>query len=155
MPPAYFGSLGNDDQAFWAFAALNAAEYDFPAPSGKSSSLWTDLAAAAFNTMVPRWSTARCEGGLQWQVFKSNPGWGYKNSVSNGGFFQMAARLAKMTGNDTYVDWSNKIWDWMEGVGFIDKDYNVFDGAGSDNNCTVSVLIVGESTFPEPPRVIV
>lgn len=136
MPPAYFSSLGNDDQAFWAIASLNAAEYGFPVAEGNAITMWTDLAEAAFNTMVPRWFTTHCGGGLQWQVFKSNPGWGYKNSISNGGFFQMAARLARLTGNQTYVDWSNKIWDWMEGVGFIDQSYNVFDGAGSQGNCT-------------------
>lgn len=136
MPPAYFSSLGNDDQAFWAIASLNAAEYGFPVGEGNVTTMWIDLAEAAFNTMVPRWSTTHCGGGLQWQVFKSNPGWGYKNSISNGGFFQMAARLARLTGNQTYVDWSNKIWDWMEGVGFIDQSYDVFDGAGSQGNCT-------------------
>lgn len=127
MPPAYFYSLGNDDQAFWAIAALNAAEQGFPVPEGNSSTLWTNLAEAVFNTMVPRWYTTHCNGGLQWQVFQSNPGWGYKNSVSNGGFFQIAARLARLTGNQTYVDWSEKIWDWMTNVGFIDGSYDVFD----------------------------
>ena len=82
MPPAYYPSLGNDDQAFWAIAALNAAEYGFPVPPGNASTIWVDLAEAVFNTMVPRWYSANCSGGLQWQVFPSNPGWGYKNSIS-------------------------------------------------------------------------
>lgn len=136
MPPAYFASLGNDDQAFWALASLSAAEYNFPTPSNRSSTFWLDLAEAAFDTMVPRWDTTECDGGLQWQIFRSNPGWGYKNSISNGGFFQMAARLAHYTGNQTYVDWSEKIWNWMENIGFIDQHFNVFDGAGSDSNCS-------------------
>lgn len=86
--------------------------------------------------MVPRWFTHRCNGGLQWQIFKSNPGWGYKNSISNGGFFQISARLAHATGNQTYLDWCEKIYDWMAGVGFIDADYNVWDGAEAKANCT-------------------
>ena len=77
-----------------------------------------------------------CNGGLRWQIFESNKGYTYKNSISNGGFFQIAARLARHTGNQTYVDWSEKIWDWMTGVGFIDDNYNVFDGADIGQNCT-------------------
>lgn len=86
--------------------------------------------------MVPRWATDSCNGGLRWQIFESNEGYNYKNSISNGGFFQIAARLARYTGNQTYVDWSEKIWDWMTDVGFIDDNYNVFDGAEIDNNCS-------------------
>ena len=136
MPPAYYGSLGNDDQAFWAFSALAAAEYQFPTPAGNSSTVWLDLAEAVFNTMVPRWDTANCNGGLRWQIFPSNNGYGYKNSISNGGFFQISARLARYTGNQTYVDWCEKIWDWMAGVKFIDANYNVWDGAEIATNCS-------------------
>jgi hypothetical protein len=79
MPPAYYTSLGNDDQAFWALASLSAAEYGFPVPRGKASTLWLDLSRAVFDTMVPRWDTATCNGGLRWQIFQSNAGYDYKN----------------------------------------------------------------------------
>jgi len=85
MMPAYYPSLGNDDQAFWAIAALSAAEYGFPAPSGSSSTVWLDLAEAVFNTQQSRWDTFSCNGGLKWQIFTSNAGYDYKNSISNGG----------------------------------------------------------------------
>lgn len=136
LPPAYDGSLGNDDQAFWAIAALSAAEYQFAPPPGNSSVTWLGLAEAVFNTMVPRWDTATCSGGLRWQIFKANAGWDYKNSISNGGFFQISARLARYTGNQTYVDWCEKIWDWMEGVHLINGNYDVFDGTTPSQNCS-------------------
>ena len=59
-----------------------------------------------------------------------------QNSVSNGGFFQLSARLARDTGNQTYLDWAQKIWDWSASVGFIDSNYVVYDGADSGDNCT-------------------
>ncbi|WPH00214.1 Hypothetical protein R9X50_00303700 [Acrodontium crateriforme] len=136
LPPAYFSSIGNDDQSFWALAALSAAEYGFEVPSGNKSTLWSDLAEAVFAGQVPRWDDSSCNGGLRWQIFSSLSGYDYKNSISNGGFFQMAARLARYTGNQTYVDWAEKAWNWMEGVGLIDHEYNVFDGADIHNNCT-------------------
>ena len=142
MPPAYFSSLGNDDQAFWAITCLNAAEYGFPTPPGNASTMWLDLAEAVFNTQVARWDMSECNGGLQWQVFRSNPGWGYKNSISNGGLFQISARLAALTGNQTYIDWCEKIWEWMEGAQLIDGNYNVFDGVHPAENCTQVTRVV-------------
>jgi len=136
MPPAYYASLGNDDQAFWALASLAALEYGFPVPAGTASSIWLDLPVAVFNSMVPRWDTTQCNGGLRWQIFSNNAGFDYKNTISNGGFFQIAARLARYTGNQTYVDWAEKSWDWMYNIGLISPQYMVFDGTDPKINCT-------------------
>ncbi|KAH9816356.1 glycoside hydrolase family 76 protein [Teratosphaeria destructans] len=136
MMPAYYSSLGNDDQDFWAMAVLAAIEYDFPVPAGNDSTTWYDLAVAVFNTQVPRWDTSTCNGGLRWQIFQSNAGYDYKNSISNGGFFQIAARLAHYTGNQTYVDWAERSYDWMTAIGLIDANYNVFDGTNDQINCS-------------------
>jgi mannan endo-1,6-alpha-mannosidase len=94
------------------------------------------VAENVFNSQVARWNNTACGGGLKWQIFPANPGYNYKNSVSNGAFFHLAARLARYTGNQTYVDWASKAWDWMEAVGFIDAQFNVFDGAETATNCT-------------------
>jgi len=135
MPTAYYSSLGNDDQAFWAFAVLAALEYGYPeAPEG--SPTWLELAENVFNTMVPRWGSGSCGGGLKWQIFSFNAGYDYKNSVSNGAFFQISARLARYTGNSTYADWANTIYDWTTRVGLISPDYLVFDGTDDTQNCT-------------------
>lgn len=135
MPPAYYSSLGNDDQSFWALAVLSALEYGYPNPP-EGLPTWLELAENVFNTMVPRWDTTTCGGGLRWQIFSSNAGYDYKNSISNGGFFQIAARLARYTGNSTYYDWAEKIWDWTTGVGLIDDDYNIYDGSDDLINCS-------------------
>ncbi|KAI2618808.1 glycoside hydrolase family 76 protein [Hypoxylon sp. NC1633] len=136
MAPLHFGSEGNDDQAFWAFAILDAAERNYPQPDDKTPP-WLDIAANIWNTMVVRWNdTDACGGGLMWQIFESNPnGMHYKNSVSNGGFFQISARLARATGNDTYLQWAQKVWDWSENVGFVNKDFLVLDGADIKDEC--------------------
>jgi mannan endo-1,6-alpha-mannosidase len=136
MPPAYFSSLGNDDQAFWALAVLSAAESGFPSPSADPQLQWLALAEAVFNTQAPRWETETCGGGLRWQIFASNAGYDYKNTVSNGAFFLISARLARYTGNATYVEWAERAWDWMATIGLFDSDYNVFDGTDEKINCT-------------------
>ncbi|OTB06325.1 glycoside hydrolase family 76 protein [Hypoxylon sp. CI-4A] len=140
MAPLHYGSEGNDDQAFWSFAVLEAAERNFPQPND-SIPPWLDIATNIWNTMVVRWNESYCGGGLAWQIFESNPnGMSYKNSVSNGGFFQLSARLARATGNDTYLQWAEKVWDWSEKIGFVDENYNVYDGVDSKNCSDVNHL---------------
>jgi mannan endo-1,6-alpha-mannosidase len=135
MNPLYAGSEGNDDQAFWAFTILEAAERNFPQPDD-SIPPWLDIIENIWNSMVVRWDETSCGGGLHWQIFADNPnGLDYKNSVSNGGFFQMSARLARATGNETYFRWAEKVWDWSHKIGFIDQDFNVLDGASSSKEC--------------------
>ncbi|THX26306.1 mannan endo-1,6-alpha-mannosidase [Aureobasidium pullulans] len=136
MPANQTKSLGNDDQVFWAFAAMTAAEVGFEDPPEGSPS-WLSLAQAVFNEQSERWDTASCGGGLRWQIYSFNVGYNYKNSVSNGGLFQLAARLGRYTGNQTYIDWANKVWDWYEDSALWDaKDYKILDGASTTNNCS-------------------
>ncbi|KAK3079855.1 hypothetical protein LTS18_003739, partial [Coniosporium uncinatum] len=70
-------------------------------------------------------------------IYPFNAGFNYKNTISNGGFFQLAARLARYTGNATYAGWADKMYDWMEETGLVDEQYMVYDGADVADNCTV------------------
>ncbi|KAI0470968.1 glycoside hydrolase family 76 protein [Xylariaceae sp. FL0804] len=134
MPRNQTFSEGNDDQGFWAMSAMTAAETNFPNPPAGQPQ-WLALAQAVFNKYVTRWDEKTCGGGLRWQIFTFNNGFDYKNSISNGCFFNVAARLARYTGNQTYADWAEKVFDWVQEVGFMDADYNIYDGAGVDGGC--------------------
>lgn len=116
---------------------MSACEMNFQnPPKGKPS--WLSLSQAVFNLQANRWDDQHCNGGLRWQIFTWNRGYDYKNSISNGGFFQLAARLARYTANDTYAQWADKTWDWMAGSPLFtpDQDYAVYDGAQIAVNCT-------------------
>jgi len=142
MPENQTRTEGNDDQGFWALAAMSAAENNFPNPPSDQPQ-WLALAQAVFNEYVSRWDTQHCNGGLRWQIFPFNNGFNYKNSISNGCFFNIAARLARYTGNKTYSDWAEKVYDWETQVGFITSDFRVLDGASVDGtqNCTKPVQL--------------
>ncbi|TVY14369.1 Mannan endo-1,6-alpha-mannosidase DCW1, partial [Lachnellula arida] len=135
LPPNQTKNEGNDDQGFWGMAAMLAAETNFQNPP-KDKPQWLALAQAVFNEMASRWDTTSCGGGLRWQIFTFNVGFNYKNSIANGCFFNLGARLARYTGNQTYADWAERIWEWEQGVGLIDDNYNIFDGASDTENCT-------------------
>lgn len=127
---------GNDDQGVWGLALLEAVERNFTDPEHS----WLSMAQAVYNTMYLRWDTSHCGGGLRWQIFTWNSGYDYKNSISNGCLFHIAARLGRYLQNDTYVEVAEKVWDWVELVGFATyedgDDLVIWDGADIDVNCT-------------------
>lgn len=128
---------GNDDQAFWGIAAMEATERNLSNPSNPDQN-WLTLTQAVFNTMSARWDSSSCGGGLRWQIFQWNAGYDYKNSVLNGSLFHLGARLARYTANDSYVEWCEKVWDWMFSSGFLTEGelWWVYDGATVESNCT-------------------
>ena len=135
MPPNQSKSLGNDDQAFWGMAAMSAAEVNYPNPPDKEPQ-WLALAQAVFNSQALRWDNTSCGGGLKWQIFTFNNGYNYKNSISNGCYFNLAARLGAYTGNTTYYTYANQMWDWVTNVGLMSPTYQIFDGSDDTLNCS-------------------
>ncbi|KAK7700180.1 hypothetical protein SLS57_012178 [Botryosphaeria dothidea] len=135
MPANQSKSLGNDDQGFWGMAAMSAAESKFPDPPDDKPG-WVALAQAVFNTQYRRWDASTCGGGLRWQIFSFNAGYDYKNTITEGCFFNVASRLAKYTGNSTYSDWADKAWNWVQTLGLVNEEYHFYDGSDSKINCT-------------------
>ncbi|EMC96226.1 glycoside hydrolase family 76 protein [Baudoinia panamericana UAMH 10762] len=138
MPANQTATEGNDDQVFWAYAAMTAAELNYPAPPPNYPS-WLAMAQAVFNEQASRWDTSTCNGGLRWQIYPTNSGYNYKNIAATGGFFMLASRLARYTGNQTYIDWATESWDWFSAsVLFDERTYQIYDGTDDTANCTAA-----------------
>ena len=135
MPSNQTYTEGNDDQCFWAVSAMMAAERNFTNPSASQPG-WLAMVQAVFNQQAKRWDHAKCDGGMRWQIYTWNAGYNYKNTIANGCFFDIAARLARYTKNETYAEWATRAWDWSESVGLITSDYEVYDGTTDTSNCT-------------------
>lgn len=137
-PPNQSSDMGVDDQLFWAFSALDAAEANFPnPPTGQPS--WIALAQAVYNFQAKLWDTSTCGGGLRWQVYPYLAGYNLKNAIANAGNFQLAARLARYTGNQTYADWADMLWDWMADSPLLELNGDtmyIWDSTDSNNNCS-------------------
>lgn len=114
---------------------MTAAELKYPeGPDGSPS--WLSLAQAVFNEQVDRWDDTNCGGGLRWQIYPYQGGYTIKNAISNGGLAQLGARLARYTGNNTYADWVEKIWDWSATTPLmIESNWTVMDTTLIDQNC--------------------
>lgn len=116
-------------------AALSAAELKYPNPPS-SSPQWLALAQGVFNSQALRWDNTSCGGGLRWQITALNTGYNYKNSISNGCFFNLGARLGAYTGNQTYLYWATRTFEWEQAIGLISPTYQIFDGSNDLINCT-------------------
>lgn len=115
---------------------MTAAELNFPEKSSDVS--WLTLAQGVYNTQVARWDTATCNGGLRWQIWPYQAGYTEKNAISNGGLFQLSARLARYTGNQTYADFAEKIWDWATSTPLVQTNtsvWNIADLVTVSSNC--------------------
>ncbi|KAK5632168.1 hypothetical protein RRF57_007882 [Xylaria bambusicola] len=135
MPPNVTASLGNDDQGFWGMSAMLAAEENFPNPPSDQPQ-WLALAQAVWNTQAdPDRHDATC-GGVRRHDMDSEHVTNAGKGIANGIFFNLGARLARYTNNQTYAEVAENAWNWVVSVGFMDKDYNIFDGAHVETNCT-------------------
>lgn len=139
IPSNKSARIANDDVGYWALAAISAAEFGAK-PSDSSSPSYLTLAENVFNDFVQRWDDKTCGGGLRWAVQASSTGYDFKDTNSNGVFFELAARLGVQTGNKTYLDWANKVYDWTVKVGLIGSlDTNnvgqVYAGASVQDKC--------------------
>lgn len=138
MPANQTKTEGNDDQGYWGITLMAAAERGFKDPDSGTPS-WSNRVQNIVDSMISRWDTTSCDGGLRWQIYPWNKGYDYKNSVSNGCLFHLSARLSRFNGDDKYVEWAEKTWDWMEARNFIVTNitgWKVLDGASISNGCT-------------------
>jgi mannan endo-1,6-alpha-mannosidase len=126
-------ATGNDDQAWWALAAMTAAESNIPPPGPVP---WIDLARNVFHEQSARWGGEACNGGLRWKIASGDDGFHYKNAISNGLLFQLSARIAALTKDPETLVWAEKIYNWSTGVGLVDEEFNVYDGTDENNGCS-------------------
>lgn len=129
---------GNDDQGYWGITLMGAAERGFKDPTAGTPS-WSKRVENIVDTMISRWDTSNCDGGLRWQIYSWNKGYDYKNTVSNGCLFHLSARLSHFNNDDKYIEWAEKTWDWLESHNYVLTNisaWKVFDGASISNGCT-------------------
>lgn len=137
MPSNQSKNEGNDDQVFWAFSMMAAAEYKLQDPPDGQPG-WLAMTQSVFNQFVGRYqkevADGICGGGMRWQIYPWLNGWTYKNTATNGGLFHLGARLAMYTGNDTYAVWAEKSFDWMSNSPILPGDGQVYDGTDIKTN---------------------
>ncbi|EPS38027.1 hypothetical protein H072_8252 [Dactylellina haptotyla CBS 200.50] len=132
-------TIGNDDQGFWSIMSMDAVERVFPetVTQKEKRAGFLEITQTVHNLQVERWDDV-CGGGLRWQLINVKNGYEYKNTISNGLFFQQSARLARYTKNATYADWAEKTYKWLRATKIIRDDFYINDGASAPYCTTFS-----------------
>ena len=106
-----------DDNGWWALAWV--AAYDLT-----GDARYLAAAKAIFARNTAGWDATTCGGGMHWNT-KST----YKNAITNELFLTLAALLHQRTpGDQSYLGWAQKAWDWFSASGLIGPDGLVNDG---------------------------
>jgi predicted alpha-1,6-mannanase (GH76 family) len=109
------GSLKNgffDDMEWMALACIRAHEVE---PAGMVN--WKNEAIQLWNWIKLGWNTDYHGGGIQWVDTQPDS----KNACSNAPAIIIAARLYSLTGEQEYLDWALRIFNWMNS-GLIFED---------------------------------
>lgn len=114
-------ATGNDDQAWWALAALTA---------GKKTPAFVSATQNVFAAQKKRWQGATCGGGLKWGIVEGGHGWNYRSTITQGLFALLSAELEKGTPDADVSSWAARAYDWAVASGLIDAEFNVLDGLG-------------------------
>ncbi|KAK6515831.1 hydrolase 76 protein, variant 2 [Arthrobotrys megalospora] len=131
LPQEHSFDIGNDDQGFWSIMSMDAVERVFPETEAQKQigAGFLEITQTVHNTQADRWDNETCGGGLRWQIVTVKNGYNYKNTISNGLYFQQSARLARYTGNKTYAEAAEMSYEWMRKTKLIQDDFWINDGA--------------------------
>ncbi|KAJ3146821.1 hydrolase 76 protein [Geranomyces michiganensis] len=133
----------NDDMGWWALGMLNAVDAygkDAQIPNGGK---FLDVAALTFNQMYEQWDP-QCGGGIYWSRDRTaTKDADYKSTISNSQFIEIGARLAMLTGNQTYLDMAAQTYNWVKVSGVLSADWKVLDGVHTANCGTPSPAVWG------------
>ncbi|KAI1073940.1 glycoside hydrolase family 76 protein [Whalleya microplaca] len=139
VPTNWTLTEGNDDQDFWAMAAVLAEQTGLQAEKtgllAEGKIQWTDVAEKVFYEQTNgqrRVQRGECKGALRWIISPIAEGYNYVSTGANAGYFNLGAQLARMTNNPKYVDAAEHTYELLEDIGFISDKYEVFDGAHQD-----------------------
>jgi predicted alpha-1,6-mannanase (GH76 family) len=109
-----------DDSAWWALAWV--AAYDL---TGEDRYLAAARTIFAHN--LGGWD-ATCGGGVWWNKERT-----YKNAITNELFLTLAAQLhQRVPGDQEYLAWTMRSWEWLRGSGMIGPGGLVNDGLTAD-----------------------
>ncbi|KAI2783352.1 glycoside hydrolase family 76 protein [Daldinia loculata] len=134
LPANWSATMANSDQGVWALSAVTANETGLQLE--KDSPQWFTLAKNVFDNLSSedrRVEEGGCAGALRWQLYAINQGYNYIDSSSNIIYLNLAAQLAHLTGEQSYADAAASTYDILTRIGFITKNFNVYDGAHADD----------------------
>jgi len=120
-----------DDMEWMALASIRAYE-------ATGLTRYKTLAIRLWDWIKDGWTDTKF-GGIMWEINSPNS----KNACSNAPAIIIAARLYKMTGEEEYLTWAKRIYNWT-GQHLVDNTVGyVWDGYGNYNVGNVYTYNIG------------
>jgi hypothetical protein len=116
------GLSGNDDDMWSSIAALKAFYLT------GDTSYWDSFVMYEYGQIATKYWDNTCEGGVWWDYDKT-----YKNAITNELWLTFVMLMYAATGNQAYLDWGNKTWDWFRNSGMINTHNLINDGLNPSN----------------------
>lgn len=89
---------------------------------------WINTPVTTLNEAWEQWDT-KCGGGIFWARDRSNKANGdYKSFITEVEYMQVAARVAKQTGNSTYMTQAGQVLAWIQSASLLNTDGTINDG---------------------------
>ena len=105
---------------------------------------YLDAVLLLWNDIIKAWNTEYAGGGLAWKKDMLYS----KNACSNGPASILAARLYKLTNDQTYLDWAIKIYEWQKDYLFDRSTGAVYDNInGQTDVLNKTALTYNQGTF--------
>lgn len=105
----------NDDQAWWALWACEAAHYD----GAPYDPRWLSPAEGAWDRISSTW-TDECGGGVVWD--RSRAAGQGKKAIPNVLLMQLSSKLYELTRHLKYLQMAERTWAWLGVSGLIRGD---------------------------------
>ena len=114
-----FISASTDDDEWWALAWIDA--YNLT-----GNQAYLNMAVTIANYVETMWD-GTCGGGLWSDTTKS-----YKNAITNALYVRLTAELhVAVSGDSTWLNQANSVWNWFQNSGMINGSGLVNDGLNS------------------------
>lgn len=126
-----FSSDHYDEEAWLSLALMRA--YDLT-----SDARYLTTAETIYKDIVTQWDTTCCgthSGGIWWDKAKTS-----KSAAANAGSALAGVRLAKRTGNSSYLDFAKKVYAFWESDMVDAATFAVYDHLGTDGTRTAGAL---------------
>lgn len=105
---------------------------------------YLDAVQLLWNDIIKAWNEQYSGGGLAWKKDMLYS----KNACSNGPASILAARLYKVTKQESYLDWAKKIYDWQKSTLYNPSTGAVYDNVnGLTENVDMTTLTYNQGTF--------
>ncbi|CZS93155.1 uncharacterized protein RCO7_07821 [Rhynchosporium graminicola] len=128
----------NDDVEWYATAAVAAAELYGPhsyMPGLSGNGTWISLVQRTIDEVYDYWNT-ECGGGIVWSTDSLHP-IPYKSGITQLEFISLATRAYLLTKNETLLEISEKLLNWMVDSKVVDLSTGTVNDGVNTENCTV------------------